>query len=412
MAPRLGLDFQHASGVEGDFLLPEVMGSGAALFDYDHDGDLDVYLVNAGSAPAAANRLFRQRQDGTFVDATEESALGDDGYGMGAALGDIDNDGDIDVLVTNYGANQLYRNNGDGTFSNISSIVGIEGSRWSTSAAFCDIDADGLLDLYVANYVTNEPPFACASGTGKPDYCGPNAYRGVSDRLYRNDGGTFADISAASGIAQTAHNGLGVVCLDFNGDQRSDFLVANDGERNQLWINQGDGTFIDRGVWFGVATNIAGETEASMGIAIGDVNGDLRLDALLTHLDGETNTLYLADGTGTLMDASASSGVGFPSVAYTGFGTALADLDQDADLDLAVANGKVRRGDHSPAVPGGETPLAVFERLYAEPNLIMRNDGGGWFENDCANAAQFYSDAVSRGCCRQTWTATATSTSW
>ena len=185
--------------------------------------------------------------------------------------------------------------------------------------------------------------------------------------------------------------------MDFNGDQQSDFLVANDGERNQLWINQGDGTFIDRGVWFGVATNIAGETEASMGIAIGDVNGDLRLDALLTHLDGETNTLYLADGTGTLMDASASSGVGFPSVAYTGFGTALADLDQDADLDLAVANGKVRRGDHSPAVPGGETPLAVFERLYAEPNLIMRNDGGGWFENDCANAAQFCSDAVSRG---------------
>ena len=403
VAPSLGLYFHHTSGVEGEFLLPEVMGSGAALFDYDNDGDLDVYLVNAASRATATaparNQLFRQNDDGTFVDATAETGLGDDGYGMGTALGDIDNDGDLDVLVTNDGPNRLYRNNGDGTFRNITSTAGIEGSRWSTSAAFCDIDTDGLLDLYIANYVTNEPPFACATGTGEPDYCGPNAYRGVADRLYRNTGGgTFVDISAPSGIAQMARNGLGVVCFDFNDDARDDFLVANDGERNQLWINQGDGRFVDRGVWFGIAANIAGETEASMGVALGDVDGDLRLDALLTHLDGETNTLYLANDMGLLMDATALSGVGFPSVAYTGFGTALADLDQDADLDLAVANGKVRRGSESSVSPSDESPVATFERRYAESNLVMSNNGRGWFDNACPIAREFCAaKAVSRG---------------
>ena len=391
VAPELGLLFDHTSGVEGEFLLPEVMGSGLAVFDYDGDGDLDVYFVNADTHAAvdAGNRLFRRDADGVFRDATAQAGLGDTGYGMGTALGDIDNDGDLDLLVTNDGPNRLYRNNADGTFSDITDSAGIEGSRWSTSAAFCDIDDDGLLDLYIANYVTNEPPYACASGAGEPDYCGPNAYRGVPDRLYRNDGARFVDISAASGIARTAHNGLGVVCFDFDGDARDDFLVANDGERNQLWINEGDGQFVDRGVRFGVATNIEGDTEASMGIALGDVDGDLRLDALMTHLGGETNTLYLADFTGLLLDSSALSGVGFPSVADTGFGVALADLDQDADLDLAVANGRVQRGADLTAPPNDETPPDAFGRLYAEPNLLMVNNGQGWFDDRCAATPGF-----------------------
>ena len=391
VAPNLGLLFDHSSGVEGEFLLPEVMGSGLAVFDYDGDGDLDVYFVNADAHPSvdAGNRLFRRDADGVFRDATIEAGLGDTGYGMGTALGDIDNDGDLDLLVTNDGPNRLYRNNADGTFSDITESAGIEGSRWSTSAAFCDIDDDGLLDLYIANYVTNEPPYACASGTGEPDYCGPNAYRGVPDRLYRNDGTRFVDISAASGIARTARNGLGVVCFDLDGDARDDFLVANDGERNQLWINEGDGKFVDRGVRFGVATNIEGDTEASMGIALGDVDGDLRLDALMTHLGGETNTLYLADPMGLLLDSSALSGVGFPSVADTGFGVALADLDQDADLDLAVANGRVQRGAGSTAPPNGETPPDAFGRLYAEPNLLMVNNGQGWFDDRCEASPGF-----------------------
>ncbi|MCY3620551.1 MAG: CRTAC1 family protein [Gammaproteobacteria bacterium] len=400
IAPELGLLFHHTSGVGGKFLLPEVMGSGLAVFDYDGDGDLDVYLVNADGDmdTATGNRLFRQDADGVFRDATRESGTGDTGYGMGAAIGDIDNDGDLDLLVTNDGPNRLYRNNADGTFSDITESAGIEGARWSTSAAFCDIDEDGLLDLYVANYVTNEPPYACASGTGEPDYCGPNAYRGVTDRLYRNNGAGFVDISATSGIGQTARNGLGVVCFDFDGDARDDFLVANDGERNQLWMNEGDGTFVDRGVRFGIATNIEGATEASMGIALGDVDGDLRLDALMTHLSGETNTLYLADPLGMLLDSSALSGVGFPSVADTGFGVALADLDQDADLDLAVANGRVQRGTASTAPPSGEAPMDTFRRLYAERNLFMVNNGQGWFDDHCEATPAFCATTeVSRG---------------
>ena len=400
VAPEPGLLFDHTSGVEGEFLLPEVMGSGLAVFDYDGDGDLDVYFVNADphASVATGNRLFRRDSEGVFRDATAQAGLGDTGYGMGTALGDIDNDGDLDLLVTNDGPNRLYRNNADGTFSDITDSAGIEGSRWSTSAAFCDIDDDGHLDLYIANYVTNEPPYACASGAGEPDYCGPNTYRGVPDRLYRNDGTRFVDISTASGIARTAHNGLGVVCFDFDGDARDDFLVANDGERNQLWINEGDGKFVDRGVRFGVATNIEGDTEASMGIALGDVDGDLRLDALVTHLGGETNTLYLADPMGLLLDSSALSGVGFPSVADTGFGVALADLDQDADLDLAVANGRVQRGAASTAPPHSETPPDAFRRLYAEPNLLMVNNGQGWFDDRCEATPGFCATTeVSRG---------------
>ena len=400
--PELGLLFDHTSGVEGEFLMPEAMGSGLALFDYDDDGDLDVYFVNADAetdpALATGNRLFRQDADGVFRDATREAGVGDTGYGMGTALGDIDNDGDLDLLVTNDGPNRLYRNNADGTFSDITESAGIEGSRWSTSAAFCDIDDDGFLDLYIANYVTNEPPYACASGTGEPDYCGPNTYRGVPDRLYRNAGGSFVDISEPSGIAQTARNGLGVVCFDFDGDAKDDFLVANDGERNQLWMNQGEGRFVDRGVWFGIATNIEGGTEASMGIALGDVDGDLRLDALMTHLDGETNTLYLADPMGMLLDSSALAGIGLPSVRYTGFGTALADFDLDADLDLAVANGRVRRDPVSPGPRDGESSIDAFRRLYAEPNLIMVNNDRGWFDDDCDRAAGFCdATEVSRG---------------
>ena len=401
-APEVGLLFHHTSGVEGEFLLPETMGSGLAVFDYDNDGDLDVYFVNADAetdpALVSGNRLFRQDADGVFLDATEEAGLGDTGFGMGVALGDIDNDGDLDLLVTNVGPNRLYRNNADGTFSDISENAGVEGSRWSTSAAVCDSDDAGLLDLYIANYVTNEPPHACASGTGEPDYCGPNIYRGVPDRLYRNDGGRFDDISASSGIAETARNGLGVVCFDFDGDDRDDLLVSNDGERNQLWRNQGGGRFVDRAVRFGVATNIEGVNEASMGIALGDVDGDLRADALMTHLAGETNTLYVADSMGMLLDSSALSGVGYPSIADTGFGVALADLDQDADLDLAVANGRVQRSPDSAGPANGESPTDIFRRLYAEPNLLMVNDGQGRFDDHCHQSPGFCTATeVSRG---------------
>ena len=390
----VGLTFEHTSPIKGDYHMQEILGAGAALFDYDGDGNPDIYLINTGQ-----NTLYRQLADGTFIDATESSGLGDDGYGMGTAVGDIDNDGDLDLLVTNYDDDRLYLNRGDGSFKDITLAAGIDGARWSTSAAFCDIDTDGHLDLYVARYITNEPSFACSSGAGEPDYCGPNAYRGLSDQLYRNNGdGTFADISSESGIGASVRNGLGVVCFDFNADGRSDFLVANDGERNSLWINQGGNRFIDRGVAMGIAVNIFGEAEASMGIAMGDINGDEELDIFLTHLDEETNTLYLNAGAGTLMDATAASGLGVPSAPYTGFGAELFDVDLDGDLDLAIANGKVRRGQQSG--PGNDSGFSVsyFHAIYAEPNQLMVNTGTGKFEEACEKATQFCNlPAVSRG---------------
>lgn len=394
IAPTAEIKFHHDSGIQGDFFLPEIMGSGAAVFDYDNDGYLDVYLINSGSAKqGASNRLFRQNSDGTFSDTTADSGLGDQGYGMGVAVGDIDNDGDLDLLATNYGDDHLYRNNGQGAFTEITDIAGIKGLRWSTSAAFCDVDEDGYLDLYISTYVTNNPPFACTNGAGEIDYCGPNAYRGVADQLYHNNGdGTFTDISAASGISQAVNNGLGVVCFDFNGDSYDDVLVANDGERNQLWINNGKGEFVDRGITFGIAVNIFGESEASMGIALGDVNGDLGLDLFLSHLDEETNTLYTSTKNNTMMDATARSGLGIASVPYTGFGTSLFDADHDGDLDLVVANGKVRRGKEQ-----GES-LERFDRIFAESNLMMENTGAGEFGDFCSNTEAFCrSLAVSRG---------------
>ena len=402
-----GLVFRHDSGVRGDYLLPEIMGSGVALFDYDNDGDLDVYLVDSGSldepAASGSNRLFRQMPDGTFVDATEEAGIGDRGYGMGNAVGDIDNDGDLDLYVANYRSDRLYRNNGDGKFSDITEGAGIEGSRWSTSAAFCDIDLDGYLDLYVTTYVDSEPPVACTSNAGEADYCGPVTYRGVPDQLYRNNGdGTFSETGTQSGISEVVNNGLGVVCFDFNDDARSDFLVANDGERNHLWINGGDGKFENRSIAFGVAVNLFGETEASMGIALGDVDGDLGLDVFLTHLDQETNTLYLTTGAGVLMDGTVGSGLGIASTPYTGFGTAFFDADHDGDLDLAIANGRVRRGPHR-WMSSGPEPLAPealgnFHRIYAEPNLLMANVGRGKFQDYCVEADEFCRAVeVSRG---------------
>ena len=201
-----GVIFEHDSGVIGKFFMPEIVGSGAAIFDYDNDGDLDIYLINSGPhdtdpSEANANTMFAQEQGFRFVDRSAESGLADTGYGMGVAVGDIDNDGDLDVYVTNYGSDRLYRNEGDGRFSDVTGGSGIDSPNWSSSATFFDYDVDGFLDLYVVTYVTNKPPKACTTALGRKEYCGPNAFRGTADVLYHNDGdGTFTDVSGASGI--------------------------------------------------------------------------------------------------------------------------------------------------------------------------------------------------------------------
>lgn len=357
----------------GTHALYEIMGSGVALFDYNNDDLLDVLHIRfppPGQSDAPApNRLFAQQLDGTFIDVTEAAGIGDAGYGQGVAIGDVDNDGDADVYITNYGADALYHNTGKGTFDLDLSCPSSE--AWGTSATFGDYDRDGYLDLYVANYVQYDPEAACYGRNTSPDYCHPHAYAPASDRLFQNNGdGTFTDVSEHSGIASLPGRGLGVVCLDLTGDGWVDFYVANDGEANQLWVNQGDGTFVEEAISRGLAFNTYGHPEASMGIAVSDVNRDTYPDVFATHLRDETNTLYIASPHAVFTDMSSTAGFDGRDVPRTGFGCGFLDFDNDSDLDLAIVNGAVKR--HSVIK---ETQANDFWSFYAEPNLLFENIG-------------------------------------
>ncbi|MFQ5706313.1 MAG: CRTAC1 family protein [bacterium] len=364
--------------------MPESIGSGGAFLDYDNDGDLDIYLVNGAWHSKATiesqllkNRLFRQEQDGTFVDVTELSGLGDTGYGMGVGVGDMDNDGDVDVYVSNYGPDVLFRNNGDGTFTDISKAAGIDNPHWGCSVVFFDYDLDGYLDLYVTNYVAYDSSVKCPDRGGRLDYCGPVGFPGVPDVLYRNHGdGTFVDVSVASGIATVSSKGLGVVSADFNGDVFPDVYVANDGEPNFFWINRRGKTFENRALVLGAAVNELGRSEAGMGIALGDIDNDKDLDLFLTHLRAESNTFYRNSGVRGFEDDTSPAGLSGPSMPYTGFGTGFFDYDHDGDLDLAVVNGRVARGTLLT-----QTEPAGYWDHYAEPNLLFENDGYGRFRD-------------------------------
>jgi hypothetical protein len=344
--------FIHDPAVEGKYFFPEITGAGGAFLDYDNDGDLDVYLLNGarrneeGSGMSKLrDRLFRQESNGTFVDVTKDSGLGDPGYGMGLAVGDIDNDGDVDVYVTNYGPDKLYRNEGDGTFSDISQQAGINNPGWGSSAVFFDYDRDDFLDLYVANYLDYDASVSCNDKSGRKDYCGPKAFPGFPDVLYHNNGdGTFSDVSKPSNIASVAMKGLGVVSADLNNDHYQDLYVANDGEPSLLWMNQRDGTFKDMAMILGAAVNALGQPEAGMGIAVGDVDADADFDLFVTHLRGETNTFYRNSGKLGFQDDTAASGLGAFSLPYTGFGTGFFDYVKDGVLGAAVGNGGVTRG--------------------------------------------------------------------
>ncbi len=380
----VGLDFVHETGAAGAFLFPEIMASGVALFDYDNDGDLDIYLTNGNyrlssgpDARRAVNRLYRQETDGHFVEVTAQSGLDDSGYGMGVAIGDIDNDGDADVYVTNDGLDRLYRNRGDGTFEDITAAAGIAVDGWSSSAVFFDYDRDGFLDLFIARYVDYNPPTGCVDEAGRPDYCGPKRFRPVHDVLLQNNrNGTFTDVSERAGMTSVAAAGLGVICDDLNDDGWVDVYVANDGRANHLWLNQHDGTFAGEALVLGAAVNMVGAAEAGMGVLAADLDNDADLDLFVTHLVNETNTLYRnLGGEQGFEDISTSSGLGATSLPYTGFGTAAFDVELDGDLDIFVVNGRVRKADPRP----GTTLDSPWDR-YAEPNLFYVNDGRGRFE--------------------------------
>ncbi|MCH8153431.1 MAG: CRTAC1 family protein [Planctomycetes bacterium] len=383
----VGLDFVHETGATGKLLLPEVACGGAALFDFDSDGDLDIYLINgnqffsdAAVAQTPINRLYRQDPAGHFVDVTAESGLGDGGYGMGVAIGDIDNDGDADVYVTNYGPDRLYRNLGDGTFEDITESAGIDVPGFSCSAAFFDYDLDGFLDLYVTQYVEFDPDLHCFDQAGRRDYCGPLVFTPVHDLLLHNNGDPqepgFTDVTEQAGVSSAAGAGLGVVCEDLNDDGWIDVYVANDGYANHLWLNQGDGTFREAALMMGVAYNLHGQPEAGMGVVAADFDNDTHVDLFMTHLAQETNTLYRNVGGGAgFTDITGRSGLGASSMTYTGFGTAALDVELDGDLDIIVVGGRVALGDPH---PNSSVP-APWDRL-AEPNLFFVNNGNARFE--------------------------------
>jgi hypothetical protein len=381
--------------------MPQALGSGAALFDYDNDGRLDIYLLqNSGPDSSSTNRLFHQLPNGVFKDVSAGSGLDIAGYNMGVAVGDVNNDGFPDVLVTQYGGVKLFLNNGNGTFTDVTKEAGLSNPAWGASAAFFDYDRDGWLDLVVVNYLDYDPTWACTTASGKPDYCAPRTFGGRVSRLFHNLGKGngakavgFEDVTEKSGLGRLAGPGLGVVCADFDGDGWPDLFIANDGQPNRLWINRHDGTFTEEAARRGVAYNAMGQAEAGMGVALGDVDGDGLFDLFVTHLTEETNTLWRQGPRGLFNDRTAASGLKVPHSRGTGFGTVLADFDQDGALDVAVVNGRVSRG--SAII---NTSLGPHWGLYAEQNHLFTNDGTGLFRDiSQANSAFCGKANVARG---------------
>lgn len=394
-----GLQFLHAVGPEAErFFFPLLTGSGAALFDFDGDGRLDIYLVqNYGPDSKATNQLFHQLPDGRFEDASAGSGLDVAGYGQGAAVGDVNNDGRPDVLVTEYGKVRLFLNAGGGEFRDISHDSGVENPHWGTSAAFFDYDRDGWLDLVVINYVDYDPTKECSNKTKRRDFCGPQEFAGAASRLFHNLGdgtGRFEDVTMRAGLAAQPGPGLGVVCADFNGDHWPDVLVANDGAANHLWINQQNGTFADEAVTRGLAFDAIGRNCANMGIASGDVDGDGLDDVLISHLPDELPVLWRQDPVGLFQDRTGAAGLALPRWRGTGFGAVLADFDHGGALHLALANGGVRL--LNKVVPPGMS--TSFWGPYEERNQLFANDGSGKFRDISPQNAAFCGPAgVYRG---------------
>lgn len=391
---RLGIEFRHANGESGQKYFIEPIGSGVALFDFDNDGDLDLYLVNGTDLPGhtspvlPTNRLYRNDGD-IFADVTLEASVGDTGYGLGCCVGDYNNDGFTDLYVTNYGANVLYRNNGDGTFTDVANVAGVAGNHFSSGCAFVDIDADGYLDLYVVNYVqfdleTNPE----CTRQGVRTYCTPEALQGATDILYRNNGdGTFTDVTAKAGIGGADGKGLGIVCGDIDNDGDVDIFVANDTTPNFLYRNDSDTAIrmTEDALFAGVALSEEGRAYSGMGANLGDFDNDGYLDIVITNFQDQTNSLYHNAQSGFFNEMSFAKGIGERSLPYLAWGVDFIDFNNDGWLDLFVANGHL------------DDNVAEIDPIgtYAQPNqLFLSNRGLNFVEFvDAAIADQ----KVSRG---------------
>jgi enediyne biosynthesis protein E4 len=398
VAVASGIDFIQDSGAKGQFLMPEQAGSGCALFDFNNDGLLDIYLIHCGRPQSkSTNQLFQQEAPWKFKNVSAGSGLDFAGYGMGVATGDVNNDGWIDVVVTEYGRTRLLINR-NGKFEDVTAAVGIDNPRWGSAASFFDYDRDGWLDLIVSNYLDYNPNEKCVDAAGAPEYCGPRNIPGTVARLYHNRRGRdvkFEDVTVASGIAAASGAALGVLCADFDGDHYPDVFISDDGRPNRLFMNQRNGTFTEEAARRGVAYTGMGVAAANMGVAVGDVNGDGMFDFFVTHLATEQHTLWVQRPRGLFIDETGVQGLATPKWKGTGFGDAFVDLDHDGWLDLAFANGAVRRAEF----PGPRLErLNPFWSPYAQRNQIFLNNGAGKFIDVSENNPAFCGKAgVGRG---------------
>lgn len=375
-------------GPSGSLYMPEIMGPGVGLIDADGDGDLDLFQPDFGpDREPRPPRLWLQQEDGSWLEGAAAAGLTAADYGQGVLVLDFDADGRPDLFQTNVGPNRLWRNLGGGRFEDVTESAGVGGGDvWSASATATDLDRDGDLDLFVTSYVALDPAVVCDGSGGRPDYCGPRTFEGVPDQLFLNRGdGTFEDISdRLDRGGQRPLRALGVVAADLTGDGRIDFYVANDNDPNQLWVQGADGRFVDEALLRGVALNMDGREEASMGVVLADLDRDADLDLFLTHLNGETNTFYAQGRGGVFEERTQRAGLGTPSLEFTGFGAVPIDLDRDGALDLATVNGHVFRGTFL-----AEAALGDFWNRYAQPGQLLLGDGKGSFSDASARTGSF-----------------------
>ncbi|MBI2502498.1 MAG: CRTAC1 family protein [Candidatus Latescibacteria bacterium] len=374
------MDFVHYNGAQGEYFYPETFGSGAAFFDYDHDGWQDLFLANgtylSGQRPdpLPISRLYRNQQGGAFADVTSATGIGHSGYAMGCAAADYDEDGDQDLYLSCFGPNAMYRND-RGRFAEVGHQLGVDDGRWGVSTGFLDHDQDGDLDLLVVNYVdfSLERNPICKQGRIR-SYCEPTVYEPVNSVLYRNEGERFSDVSQEAGITLKGR-GLGVVFFDFDSDGDTDIYVANDGMMNFLYENRG-GHFVENGLQAGGRYNRDGRAEAGMGVDFGDIDHDGNQDLIVTNFSRETNTLYHNNGQGRFEDITPRAGLVEPSYLQLGFGACFLDFDHDMDLDFFVANGHVMD-----KIAEVDSSLS-----YAQANQLLRNEGDLRFAEVSASA--------------------------